>query len=462
MDKDAVQRDLKAFYRKMPSEKGKINLEKLAVLYKKYKGHDISVSLLENKFQEVEKDRNGATTLESFMDIFGKIFGVFEEAEMELTPGQREIILKIFKICDYRGTGKIDKDGLKQGMDAFGTKMDDSQIDMLYTLLDPTELGYIEYNTFIKGMVPYLQSTDADGEEAIRQNLHEVFQKKKKKKFEKIFLKKKNTMNSSEIEKALNEFSVSLTPDEIKELMKQVPSNDEVGFDKFYGMMDNLEKQKKVKVDLKGAKAKEYKQPAHRKLHKQQSWEKITEGEEQRIENVFGHYDVNKDGYLSKAVMLKAVKENALGGGRNLKDDSLEKIFENNKILDNEGNADFEHFKKACAYLSYYHSNDKKHAVNEVVTPSGHFTSVSEVDSGSSFINLDSVKRNSVISQTASLDALKKTHEVLQSQLDDAEMKLRNVEEEKKQTNYRSCKHKERISSFRRCKSTTQFTCYSI
>jgi len=180
MDKDAVQRDLKAFYRKMPSEKGKINLEKLAVLYKKYKGHDISVSLLENKFQEVEKDRNGATTLESFMDIFGKIFGVFEEAEMELTPGQREIILKIFKICDYRGTGKIDKDGLKQGMDAFGTKMDDSQIDMLYTLLDPTELGYIEYNTFIKGMVPYLQSTDADGEEAIRQNLHEVFSRKKK------------------------------------------------------------------------------------------------------------------------------------------------------------------------------------------------------------------------------------------------------------------------------------------
>jgi len=148
-------------------------------------------------------------------------------------------------------------------------------------------------------------------------------------------------MNSSEIEKALNEFSVSLTPDEIKELMKQVPSNDEVGFDKFYGMMDNLEKQKKVKVDLKGAKAKEYKQPVHRKLHKQQSWEKITEGEEQRIENVFGHYDVNKDGYLSKAVMLKAVKENALGGGRNLKDDSLEKIFENNKILDSEGNVDF-------------------------------------------------------------------------------------------------------------------------
>jgi len=63
-------------------------------------------------------------------------------------------------------------------------------------------------------------------------------------------LKKKGTINSSEVEKALNRFSVSLTAEEIKDLMSDISGKDDVAFDKFYNMMDNLEKKKKKKKKI--------------------------------------------------------------------------------------------------------------------------------------------------------------------------------------------------------------------
>jgi len=192
MDKESAQRTLKQFLKNIPVEKGKIKLDKLVPLYKKCTGNEITVAELEKKYEEVEKDKMKAPIQESFMDVFGKFFGIFEEVEEPLTPNQREILKKIFKICDIKGNGKIEKEGLKQGMDAYGTTFDDSQIDALYKILDPENIGYIEYNAFVRGMAPTLTSTDADMEEKLRQNLQDAINQKKRQQFEEMFKKKRN------------------------------------------------------------------------------------------------------------------------------------------------------------------------------------------------------------------------------------------------------------------------------
>jgi len=111
------------------------------------------------------------------------------EEEIVLSDAQKDIIKTIYKLCDIKSNGKIDRDGLEKGMDLFGTPMDDNSLDQFYDTLDPENKGFIEYNTFVNALKPLFRGINIENEQQLRENLTGILQEKKKKNNLKNFLK---------------------------------------------------------------------------------------------------------------------------------------------------------------------------------------------------------------------------------------------------------------------------------